>query len=143
GMATLYFMIGGGGPSVQEGTTLVLRPSGNLPEVAPEIMLPVGDRRVMTVRGYVDLIRWAKADSRVARLLVRPGNVESPYWAKLQEIRDAIVDFKHSGKPVYAYLETASDRQYFLASAADKVYLLPTSTLDLTGLATYEVFLRG
>ncbi len=142
GMIALYVMIGGE-PAVSEGTTLMLRPTGNLPEVAPDIVLPVADGRAMTVRGYVDLIRKAKADRRVARLVIKPGNLESPYWAKLQEIRDAVVDFKQSGKPVYAFLETASDRQYFLASAADKVYLLPTSTLDLTGLASYEVFLRG
>jgi protease-4 len=142
GMVALYVMVGGE-PGVAEGTTLILRPRGTLPEVAPDMVLPVGESRAMTVRGYVELIRKAKADQRVARLLIKPGPVDSPYWAKLQEIREAIVDFRRSGKPVYAFLETASDRQYYLASAADRVYLLPTSTLDLTGLASYEVFLRG
>jgi protease IV len=91
----------------------------------------------------VDVIRKAKHDRRVARLLVKPGGFESPFWAKIQEIRDALLDFKQSGKPVYAFLEYGGDKEYYLASAADKVFLLPTSTLDLTGIASYEVFLRG
>ena len=69
--------------------------------------------------------------------------MSSPFWAKVQELREALVDFKTSGKPVYAFLEYGGDREYYLATAADKIYLVPTATLDLTGVATYEVFLRG
>jgi protease-4 len=54
-----------------------------------------------------------------------------------------VKDFRGSGKPVTAFLEYGGDREYYLASAADKVYLLPTSGLDLTGIANYEIFLRG
>ena len=61
----------------------------------------------------------------------------------MQEIRDAVLDFKKSGKPLYAYLEYGGDREYYLATAADKVFLMPSSTLDLSGVATYELFLRG
>jgi len=61
----------------------------------------------------------------------------------VQELRDALIDFKESGKPLYAYLEYAGDREYYLASVADKVFLMPASTLDLTGVATYQVFLKG
>ncbi len=76
-------------------------------------------------------------------MLLAPRALESPFWAKVQELREAVVDFKTSGKPVYAFLEYGGDREYYLATAADKVFLLPTATLDLTGVATYEVFLRG
>ena len=58
-------------------------------------------------------------------------------------MRDAVLDFRKSGKPVYAYLEYGGDREYYLATAADKVFLMPSSPLDLTGVATYELFLRG
>jgi protease-4 len=61
----------------------------------------------------------------------------------VQELRDAVIDFRKSGKKVIAFLEYGGDREYYLASAADKVYLLPTSPLDLTGVASYEIFLRG
>jgi protease-4 len=61
----------------------------------------------------------------------------------VQELREAVVDFRKSGKRVVAFLEYGGDREYFLASAADKVYLLPSSPLDLSGVASYEIFLRG
>ena len=78
-----------------------------------------------------------------------PAQLRSRHWVitdgdgKVQEVRDAILDFKKSGKPIYAYLEFGGQREYYLATAADKVYLMPSSPLDLTGVATYEVFLRG
>ena len=67
----------------------------------------------------------------------------APFWARSQEIRDAIVDFRKSGKKTIAYLEYGGEQEYFLATACEKVVLLPSSVLDLKGLATYEVFLRG
>jgi protease-4 len=76
-------------------------------------------------------------------VLLRPGTISSPYWGKLQELRDAVVRFRASGKRVVAFLEYGGEREYFLASAADSVFLLPTSPLDLTGVASYEIFLRG
>jgi protease IV len=128
-------------PRVPSNATLVLSPSGDIPEVLPELLLGRGDE--LTIRGYVELIRKAKADARIAGILLRPGGINSPFWAKVQELREAIEDFKGSGKYVYAWLEYGGDREYFLASVADRVYLLPSASLDLTGVASYEVFLRG
>ncbi len=128
-------------PRVPSNATLVLSPSGDIPEVLPDLLLGAGDE--LTVRGYVELIRKAKTDARIDGILLRPGGLSSPFWAKVQELRDAIDDFKRSGKYVYAWLEYGGDREYFLASVADKVYLLPSASLDLTGVASYEVFLRG
>ena len=54
-----------------------------------------------------------------------------------------MLGFKKSGKPVYAYLEYGGDREYSRATAADKVFLMPSAALDLVGVATYELFLRG
>ena len=76
-------------------------------------------------------------------MLLKPTGFESPFWGKVQEIRDAVLDFKKSGKPIYAYLEYGGDREYYLATAADKIFLMPSTPLDLTGVATYELFLRG
>jgi protease-4 len=143
GAMTLMYVAVGRSPAIASSSTLVLRPAGDIPELVPDVVLPLRDGQLLTVRGYVDVIRKAKLDRRVASLLIKPGGFESPFWAKLQEIREALIDFRQSGKPVYAFLEYGGDKEYFLASAADKVFLLPTSTLDLTGIASYEMFLRG
>src|SRR6266704_7109230 len=100
----------------------------------------LGAAFVISIVGY---LRKAKVDSRIRAVLLRPTGFASPFWGKVQEIRDAVVDFKKSGKPVYAYLEYGGDREYYLATAADKVFLMPSAPLDLTGVATYELFLRG
>lgn len=138
-MVLVYVMVGAE-PAVPARATLVLSPSGELPEVLPDVVFG-GDE--LTVRGYVELIRKAKSDPRITGILLRPGSLSSPFWGKIQEVRDALNDFRASGKYVHAWLEYAGDREYYLASAADRVYLLPSATLDLTGIASYELFLRG
>jgi protease IV len=132
------------GPSVPESATLVLRPGGDLQEVVPyDVVGQVFGREANTVRGFVEMLRKAKRDPRIKTVLLRPSSLQLPYWAKVQELRDAVLDFRKSGKTVVAFLEYGGDREYYLASAASKIFLLPSSPLDLTGVASYEIFLRG
>jgi protease IV len=143
GFFALYLLFGRE-PAVPSNATLVLRVGGALTELAPnDVVGYLRGTRTPTVRALVDDLRKAKVDSRVRAVLLKPTGFESPFWAKVQEIRDAVLDFKKSGKPVYAYLEYGGDREYYLATAADKVFLMPSTPLDLTGVATYELFLRG
>ena len=143
GFMVLYLLFGRE-PAVPANTTLVLRIGGALTEVAPaDVVGYLRGVRTPTVRSVVDNLRKAKVDSRVTAVLLKPTGFESPFWGKVQEVRDAVLDFKKSGKPVYAYLEYGGDREYYLATAADKVFLMPSSPLDLIGIATYQVFLRG
>jgi protease-4 len=141
--AVLYFVVT---PTtrVADGSTLVLRPGGELFEIVPDDVLQLVSRtEARTVQGYVEALRKAKVDRRITAVLLAPRPLSSPFWGKVQELHEALLDFKTSGKPVYAFLEYGGDREYYLATAADKVFLVPTATLDLTGVATYEVFLRG
>ena len=132
-------------PAVPQHATLVLRVSGTLAETPPEPVISqlTGASRVTTVRSYIDSLRKAKVDARVSSVLIMPSGLDVPYWGKLQELRDAIVDFRRSGKRAVAYLEYGGEREYFLASACNQVFLLPSSPLDLSGLASYELVLRG
>jgi len=140
----LTFVAVSRGPSVPSSATLVLRPGGDLPEVEPDdVVGQVFGRDVSTVRGFVEALRRASRDDRVRAVLLMPSTLNVPYWGKVQEMRDAIVAFRKSGKHVTAFLEFGGDREYYLASAADRVFLMPTSSLDLTGVASYEMFLRG
>jgi protease-4 len=141
GAMLLLYVLVAQEPEVPAHATLVLKPGGDLPEVMPDFS--IGGGHELTVRSYVELIRKAKTDARISGILLKPGGLNSPFWAKVQELRGAIADFKTSGKPVNAWLEYGGDREYYLASIADHVYLLPSASLDLTGVASYEVFLRG
>ena len=143
GIAFVYLLVSRG-PAIEDDSTLVLRPGGELQETVPDdVVGQLIGRNVTTVRSFVESLRLAKRDPRITGVLLVPSSFESPFWAKVQELRDAVLDFRKSGKIVVAFLEYGGDREYYLASAADRVFLLPTSALDLTGVASYEVFLRG
>jgi protease-4 len=143
GFVLLYLLLGRE-PSVASNSMLELRVGGTLAEIAPsDVVGYLRGVRTPTVRSVVDNLRKARVDSRVSAILLKPTGFDSPFWGKVQEIRDAVIDFKRSGKPVYAYLEYGGDREYYLATAADKIFLMPSSPLDLKGVATYELFLRG
>jgi protease-4 len=64
-------------------------------------------------------------------------------WATLQQLRASIVDFKKSGKFVYAYGENITQGAYFVATAADSIYLNPAGDLELKGFATTLAFFKN
>jgi protease-4 len=143
GFAALYLFLGRE-PAVPGNAVLVLRVGGDLAEVASgDVVGYLRGSRALTVRAIVDNLRKARVDSRIRAVLLRPTGFDSPFWGKVQEIRDAVLEFRKSGKLVYAHLEYGGDREYYLATAADKIFLLPSSSLDLSGVATYQLFLRG
>jgi protease IV len=132
----------GRGPQIVGNSVLMMRVSGDLAEVEPGGVIGQFLEAPPTVRSVIDALRKAKVDTRVTGVILRPTGTAA-LWAKVQEIRDAITDFRTSGKPIVAYLEQGGEQEFYLGSACDKVYLMPTASLDLTGVVSYELFLRG
>jgi protease-4 len=132
----------GRGPQIAGNSVLMMRVTGDLQEVEPGGVLGQLFESPPTVRSVTETLRKAKVDRRVTGVIIRPSGTAA-LWGKVQEVRDAIADFRTSGKPIVAYLEQGGEQEYYLASACDKVFLMPTASLDLTGIATYELFLRG
>ena len=141
GLTAMYFLVGGA-PAVAPNSVLMLPLPGGLAERhANEVLNQlVGDG--VTVQSVVNSLRKAKVDPRIQGVVLLPTGPQA-LWGKAQEIRDAVLDYKTSGKPVVAFLEYGGTQEYYLASAADKVFLTPGSPLDLVGVASYELFLRG
>lgn len=139
-VATAIFV--GRPADVASNSSLVLRMSGDLREIEPGGFVGSFLEPPPTVRSVVDALRKAKVDDRVKSVVIRPSGTAA-LWAKVQEVRDAILDFKTSDKPIVAYLEYGGEQEFYLATACDKVFLMPTASLDLTGMASYELFLRG
>lgn len=129
-------------PPITRNSTLVLKVGGDLQEMEPGGVIGQFFEAPPTVRSVVEALRKAKVDSRIASVIVRPTGTAA-LWGKVQEVRDAITDFRSSGKPIIAYLEYGGEQEFYLASACDKVFLMPTASLDLTGISSYELFLRG
>jgi protease-4 len=131
-------------PVVAEGSTLVLHLEGELPE-QPQVTLPIPfleDQQPMTVVETWHLLRKAAADSRIKALVLEPRALNVG-WAKLEELRGSILAFKKTGKPVYAYLRGAGTKEYYVATAADKVFMAPEEELDVKGLRAELMFVKG
>ena len=141
GVAVLYFLVSRP-PSVASDSVLVLRVPGGLTEHRQNPLLAPFTGGGPTVRSVVDSLRKAKVDDRVEGVILKPQGSQL-YWGKAQEIRDAVLDYRQSGKPIAAFLEYGGTQEYYVASAADKVYLMPGSPLEIVGLAQYEMFLRN
>ncbi|MDE5906461.1 MAG: S49 family peptidase, partial [Alistipes sp.] len=89
-------------------------------------------------------IEAAKDDDRIEGIYLRlNGGGGVVGTALLEELRAAIVDFKQSGKFVVSYNETYSQARYYLASAADSIYLQPQGGMDWTGLSSSLMFYKG
>src|SRR5579863_3576492 len=130
--------------SVANNSTLVLQLEGDVPERAPvEFPIPfLNEEQPLTVAETWQVLRNAAADSRIKALVLEPRGL-SVGWAKLEEIRDDILTFKKSGKPVYAYLRGAGTHEYYLASAADRDFMSPEDDLDVKGLRAELIFAKS
>ena len=130
-------------PSVADNAVLLLDLQGRIPESAPvEIPFPLGAQPQLTVRDLWTSLRQAAKDPKVKAILLEPRAV-SAGWAKLEEMRQELLDFKKSGKPIYAYLQSPSSREYYLASVADKIYVSPDDMLDLKGFLLEEMYYKN
>ena len=92
----------------------------------------------------LDAIERAKTDSDISALLLHGNLLQGGYGsglAAISEIRQALEDFKTSGKPVYAYLVAPSQKDYYLATVADEIWINPFGMISLNGLATNGPFL--
>ena len=87
-------------------------------------------------------IAEAKADPKVTGLVLDLRGV-SAGLGKIQELRDAVADFKTAGKPAIAFVTDPAMGEYYLAVAADKIYQHPAGSLDLKGLSMTTPFFKG
>jgi protease-4 len=131
-------------PVVADGSMVVLHLEGDLPE-RPQVDLPLPfleEQQPMTVVETWHLLRKAGADPRIKALVLEPREL-TVGWAKLEEVRGSILAFKKTGKPVYAFLRGAGSKEYYVATAADRVFMSPEDELDVKGLRAELMFVKG
>lgn len=101
-----------------------------------------GDDNKLGLNDILNNLEMAKTDDNIEGIYLQLGGTSSGV-ATLQEVRDAIIDFKESGKWVVAYGEAMTQSAYWMASTADEVYLYPEGMLDIKGLAAELMFFKG
>jgi len=84
----------------------------------------------------------AKTDDHIKGIYLDVSSLEAGF-ATIEEIRNALIDFKKSGKFILAYSEVYTQGAYYLASVADKVYLNPEGMIDFRGLSSELMFFKG
>lgn len=136
--------------SVRDGSILKIDLSEQIvdsPESDPLAdfdFLSMQSTRKLPLMKALRAIEAAKDDKRIEGIYLRMnggGGVEGS--ALLEELREGIVDFKQSGKFVVAYDEVYSQGRYYLASAADSIYLQPQGGMDWMGLSSNVMFFKG
>src|SRR5882757_2969439 len=90
----------------------------------------------------VRLLRHAKEDSAIKGIYLKCNNNPNGF-ASNEELRYALADFKKSGKFIYAYGDMISQKAYYIATVADKIYCNPKGDVEWKGFATQMMFLKG
>jgi protease IV len=145
GFIGIALLIGASGKaSVPENSVLVLSVTGSLPDYAPEDRMAraFGIEQKQSFTSLVTQLRKAKVDSRIGAVML---DIDMPGigWGKADELREAIKDFRASGKPVYAYMEFGTNREYYIATAAEKIFVPPPGDIYINGFAAQAMFYRG
>lgn len=129
------------GVSTSKGDVMLLKINGEVTEVpssmpfAFDMMSGLSKSQELSLRGYLNAIACAKADENIAGIYLNTdGMAASP--ASCEAIHDALVDFRASGKWVIAYNDNYSLSQYYVASAADSVYVNTIGSVTLDGLTS-------
>ncbi len=144
-VVAIVTMLRGGGGSVEDGSTLVLRIGGALPEqpMPDDGLGALFGGSVTSMLEYDSALKKAAVDERVARVLVEPGAMLTGY-AKVFELRDALRRFStDSGKPVICWMESASNKEYLLATGCDEIYMAPSGLILVNGLHFGVTFYKG
>ncbi|GAB3636191.1 signal peptide peptidase SppA [Hymenobacter arcticus] len=91
--------------------------------------------------GLKEVIHRAKNDDDIKGILLNLELVQGG-MASLEEVRDALLDFKKGGKFIVAYHEIASEKSYYLSSVANEIYLNPQGSLEFNGLSSEVMFYK-
>jgi protease-4 len=144
GMLLFFTLFSDDEPDIRDNSVLVLKVEGALPDYVPED--PFASRFLgrddRSLTRLLSNIKKAKADKRIGAILLEI-DMTMIGWGKADEIRDTLADFRSTGKPVYAYMEYGTNKEYYLATAADRIYVAPIGDLFIVGLAADVMSLGG
>ncbi|MCD8079898.1 MAG: signal peptide peptidase SppA [Bacteroides sp.] len=132
---------------VRKNSVMVLDLNGKLVERRPETsifeeLLNVGSTATYGLDEILSSIRKAKEHEDIKGIYIQAQSLSAPY-ASLQEIRQALTDFKESGKFIVAYADYYTQRLYYLSSVADKVILNPKGSVEWQGMAAQPTFYKN
>ena len=99
-------------------------------------------KKQLELKTILDNIEKAKFDNNIISIYINSPFVNAGL-SQTEEIRNKLLEFKKTGKPIIAYSEVYSIKNYFLASVADKIYMNPLGVIDHKGLSATVMFFKG
>lgn len=146
GMMSIIGMIASGNAAqnVEKNSVFVLNLSGTISEQGSENPLSMftGDNSLNSgLNDILSSIKKAKANDDIKGIYIEAGALMTNY-ATLQEIRNALADFRKSGKWIVAYGDFYTQGAYYVASVADKVYINPKGIVDWHGIGAQTMFYK-
>ena len=145
----LMFMgmaMGTSAPKVEENSVLVMKLDGTLSERAEEnpfdMLMGGAGTSALSLENMLKAVELAKENENIKGLYVEAGMLSGASPAMLQELRDAIVDFKKDGKFVLSYGDTYTQGAYYVCSAADSVVVNPQGMVDWHGMSMQTMFFK-
>ena len=140
--------------TIERGSILVVDMSMNIAD-SPEHATPTdsltsalsnNNTKSVSLHRLLNALKKAAKDDRIKGILLTGSFEPSDFgtgYACLKEVRESIIDFKKTGKPVYAYLESPSTRDYYVASAASTIYMNPYGEMEMPGLAVEKTYFKN
>jgi len=137
--------------STDDSTTTVIKPNSVL---QLDLTKSIYERTPSELNSYLEsnmvigadmvlkAIHMAKTDDRISGIYLRTSEMYNGGWAITEEIRNALIDFKQSGKFIYSYSEMYSQKAYYLSSIADSIFINPSGMLDFKGIAAETIFIK-
>jgi len=130
---------------VSDNTVMVLNLSGTLNERSEKTFMDQLNSNSINTIGLDDAlnaIKKAKNNEKIKGIYIEAGMLSADSYASLKAMRDALLDFKKSGKWIVAYGDIYTQGTYYVASVANRIYLNPSGQVDWHGIASQPMFFK-
>lgn len=145
----LFILASGGSKdsSIESDSSLVLRFSGEMKDHVSQPAIPFmeelfGGQATMSMEEMLKNITKASTDDRISSIFLDL-DMFAAGTAQLREIRQALMDFKSTGKPIYAYGQVLTRSSYYLGSVADSLVIAPDGIVEWNGLSSIRPYFKG
>jgi len=146
-LSAFAYMAGGGSAEEQElqavpsDSVLVVELSSSFGEFSPDSFS--GSYANQNIHDFKRILKEASEDDKVSSIILKAGSAAGMGWSKATDVRKALLEFKDSGKSINAFAETLDEKNLYIASVANKIYMHTTGELSWKGLASVPTFYRG
>lgn len=140
----MVLLLGSSTPPIRDNSVLLVSLDGMVVDRKDNHLLDNLSRSKESVIGLNDIvyaIRQAKSDDKIKGICLKCNAVDAGY-ATMEEIRDALQDFKSGGKFVYAYSGLYTQGAYYAASVADSIFLNPQGAINYSGISASSLFIK-